>query len=81
MKSWDKRKSPPICIEVMSYINPVLVVLQLITREGQKFGIALDEVRHVHSNTAQLSSAYRREVSRVGEDHHPSGNRSIPWII
>lgn len=55
-----------------AHINPIHVVLELVNRMSQKFGVALFKVGLMYSDTTQLGGAHGGEVRRVRKQNHPS---------
>lgn len=55
-----------------TYVNPIDVALQLIDGVSDQFHIALDEMRLVNGQTAQLGGAHGRKVAGMREEHAPT---------
>lgn len=65
---WSKAKKK----KKKSYVYPIYVAFQFVTRQAQQFDIALFELVHQNGHFAQFGSADRCEIRRVREQHAPS---------
>lgn len=60
----------------MSYVDPIDVIVQLIDRKRQQFGIPFLKMWFMHSESSQFGRAYRCKIRGMREQHNPPATRT-----